>query len=118
LHLSLTDALPISMGATLAVSQAGQPASAWQNGIKIGSNSTTNAVFSSGSMRVGGRKNGSQGWANGGLAMVAAWNRVLSDDEMRSLAANPWQIFTAASNSSTYQAAIASAGNVAPVGVF
>lgn len=44
-------------------------------------------------LAVGSRTTGTQSWATGGLMLVAAWMRTLSDAEMASLADNPWQIF-------------------------
>lgn len=78
------------IGAT--VSPAGS--SAWQRGRKA------TATMNAGAPNnfppypaVGSRVIGTQRWASGGINMHACWMRVLSDAEMQSLAANPWQIF-------------------------
>jgi len=43
---------------------------------------------------IGARASSTAGWwLGGGIGMVAAWARTLSDAEMASLHANPWQLF-------------------------
>lgn len=81
-----------TMGATAgpgryAVFQNGQVASATPSGTLL----TPTAKPT-----LGMRKFGNQAWATGGLSLLCSWSRTLADDEMRSLAANPWQLFAAA----------------------
>lgn len=80
------------MGATVSPTEA----AAWQNGNKAtAAASNTVGLSSSDAIAIGTMLTKVQLWKTGALSMVAGWNRVLSDDEMRSLAANPWQLFDA-----------------------
>lgn len=69
----------------------------WVDGVQVGTNSNSVSPAAANRIAIGAF------WANGGPAsgqnydgvihLVLVWNRALSDDEMRSLAANPWQVF-------------------------
>jgi len=45
---------------------------------------------------IGARKSGTQQYALGGLSLLCLWSRTLADDELRSLAVDPWQLFASA----------------------
>ena len=45
-------------------------------------------------LSIGNRGDGVRGW-DGSIALVEAWDRVLTADEARELSTNPWQIFAA-----------------------
>lgn len=45
-------------------------------------------------LSIGNRGDGIRGW-DGTIALVEAWDRVLTPDEARELSTNPWQIFAA-----------------------
>lgn len=81
-----------AMGATVSPSRA----TAWQNDAfasGVPTSGTFVAPTQSQAMYVGSRASGTQGWATGALSLAVAWSRTLTDAEMRSMIANPWQLF-------------------------
>lgn len=84
-------------GFTMGASVSPTTIASFQNGNKVqtavsGSNAPSGTVY------IGASKaTTSSMWANGGIALVMGWSRTLTDDEQKSLAANPWQLFDAPS---------------------
>lgn len=79
----------VVMGATASPTRV----AAFQNG-KVSSTSVSGTLATpTNQPYIGIRKTAVQAWATGGLNLVCAWSRTLSDADMQSLAANPWQIF-------------------------
>jgi hypothetical protein len=87
----------MAAGFSLGATASPQAISVFQNGVKGASAAGTNIATPTGNFWIGCRKTStSSPWAVGGLSLVAAWSRTLSDAEMQSLGANPWQLFLAA----------------------
>jgi hypothetical protein len=85
-------AAEVARGYTMGAVVTPSMVTAWQNNQKATA-TPSGLPAQSGNVSIGARKTGAQGWVNGGLSLVAGWNRALTDAEMQSLAANPWQIF-------------------------
>lgn len=68
----------------------------YQNGLVVPNDAFTpssgTAVQNANPLVVANRAAGDRGF-DGHMALVLFWDRLLSDDEMRSVAANPWQLF-------------------------
>ena len=64
-------------------------------------------------LSIGNRGDGIRGW-DGSIALVEAWDRVLTADEARELSTNPWQIFAAADDDDYASAPIARTLTVGP----
>lgn len=107
-------AAEMARGFTMGATCSPTGTAVFQNGLKaIGSVSPGTPRSASGNFYIGCRKNTTtsgtaQAWLVGGLSLVAGWSRVLSDAEMQSLAANPWQIFRAPQRRLWYAATSAS----------
>lgn len=72
---------------------------AWRNGELVATNNTNVSPLPANRLALGafwasGAPAASQ-YLDGSMPLALAWDRALSDDEMRSLAANPWQVFAA-----------------------
>lgn len=85
----------MSRGLVIGATASATRTAVFQNGsVTAGAPSGLQAPVLNIPLAVGARVNNSgQGWATGGLQMVATWARTLTDAEMRSLADNPWQLF-------------------------
>jgi putative salt-induced outer membrane protein YdiY len=88
----------LSRGFTIGATASPTRTAVFQNGVVT---AATPSALSTPSntlpMCVGARPSNAQTWSTGGLSLVAAWNRTLTDAEMQSLADNPWQLFKPAS---------------------
>lgn len=79
-----------TMGATVSPTRT----AAFQNGqIATATPSNLVSIPAGSNLSIGARITNATGWATGGLGCAYGWSRTLSDAEMQSLAANPWQIF-------------------------
>lgn len=69
----------------------------WVNGVQGGNNTLVGALSNVTRVVVGGNAAGSGSAAanywDGDIAFAAVWNRGLTDNEIRSLSSNPWQLF-------------------------
>lgn len=87
-------AAELARGFTMGATASPTRTAAFQNGqIATATPSSMIAPTLALPLSIGARATGATGWSTGALAMVAGWSRTLSDAEMLSLAANPWQIF-------------------------
>lgn len=82
----------------------------WINGVLAGSNASTVSPQPANRIAIGAIWASGAPVANqyfdGSMQLALAWNRALSDDEMRSLAANPWQLFIEPEELDDYAAAV------------
>jgi hypothetical protein len=110
-------AAELARGFTMGATASPTRTAAFQNG-QIATATPTNLIAPTQSLplSIGARSGGSGtlGWNTGGLAMVAGWSRTLSDAEMLSLAANPWQIFKAPNRRLLVALATTTDTNVSP----
>ena len=82
----------VAMGAVIN----GNSIAAFQNGVKTAGSASNTQRQPTGNFFIGQHKGvGGSGWTGGGLGLTLAWTRALSDAEMLSLSANPWQLFKA-----------------------
>jgi hypothetical protein len=108
-------AAELARGFTMGATASPTRTAAFQNG-QIATATPSNLIAMSGGtpISIGARSTGVTGWSTGALAMVAAWSRTLSDAEMLSLAANPWQIFKAPNRRLLVSLATTTDTNVSP----
>lgn len=110
-------AAELARGFTMGATASPTRIAAFQNG-QIATATPTNLIAPTQSLplSIGARSGGSGtlGWNTGGLSMVAGWSRTLSDAEMLSLAANPWQIFKAPNRRLLVSLATTTDTNVSP----
>jgi hypothetical protein len=87
--LTLTE---MNRGFTFGASVTSSRVTVFQNSQRF-SAAASGVVAPNNNFWVGARKGGNQVWLTGGIMLVAAWNRTLTDAEQLSLADNPWQLF-------------------------
>jgi hypothetical protein len=111
---SALSAADLARGFTMGATAGPGRYAAFQNG-------QMTSVAPSGSLQtptakptLGMRKSGTQQWSLGGLCLLCSWSRTLTDSEMRSLAANPWQLF-AAQDDDVEQTSVAPSGITADI---
>jgi hypothetical protein len=87
-------AAELARGFTMGATASPTRTAAFQNG-QMATATPSNLIAPATGLpiSIGARATGATAWTTGGLVMVAAWSRTLRDDEMQSLAANPWQLF-------------------------
>lgn len=81
----------------------------WVDGLRVGTNGTSVSPAAANRIAIGafwanGAPAAGQGY-DGVIQLALAWKRALSDDEMRSIAANPWQVFIEHEDGDDYQSA-------------
>jgi hypothetical protein len=78
----------------------------WRNGIVLATNTTTVNVAAVNTVAVGGYWTSgaiqANFYMNGQIALAAMWGRALSDDEIREVSINPWQLFRPATTPVIY----------------
>jgi hypothetical protein len=106
-------ATELARGFTMGATASPTRTAAFQNG-QIATATPSNLIAPTAGffLSIGARATGAQGWTTGGLSMVAGWSRTLSDAEMLSLGANPWQLFLDADDEDVFVGSAA-----APAGV-
>jgi hypothetical protein len=82
----------LARGFTMGATASPTRTAAFQNG-QIATGTPSGLASPTGQFSIGARQTATQGWATGGLQLVVGWTRTLRDDEMQSLAENPWQLF-------------------------
>jgi len=87
------NAYDIANGFAVGTSANGGSYAVYQKGIKASATLGGAALAPNQSISVGARKTNVQQYTNGGIQIVAMWNRPLTDAEHQSLADNPWQLF-------------------------
>lgn len=108
-------AAQLASGFVMGAQVAGNNIAVFQNGQKTSGTASGTQRTPTGSFLIGQHKGTfGNGWATGGLALVAAWSRTLSDAEMRSLSDNPWQLFVDPDDVYDNYATPATGSSVAP----
>ena len=86
-------AAQLAAGVAMAAVVAGNQIASFANGRKTSATASGTQRVPTGNFYVGQHKGtGANGW-DGELVLVGTWSRALSDAEVASLSANPWQLF-------------------------